>query len=1239
MSPRVPERIQNLGLLWQQRRVRIAVRSLLGVLLGLILLGFFAVPPALRWAVESQGSKALGRQMTVQGVSFNPLTLSARIEGLRILEADGKSEFLSLGLLRANLSAASVWQRGVVLDSLRVEQPAVHVVRLDDNRFNFSDILERFASQPAPKEEPASEPARFSLNNIELLGGRIEFDDRPAARVHKIEQLNIGVPFVSSLPAKVENFVQPKLEANINGSDFRLLGQVKPFSDHREASLEVVFEAFDITQYLGYVPGKLPVKIERAKLTSDLKLVWAEASASVPASLVVSGKLALNDVLLKDAKGGPLFNLDALGVDIERIEPLTTPLVVRLNRVQIDGPGVDVLRAKNGTLNLLALAGEKTAPASAAQSAGKAAVPAKTKAPQVFVNKLVLSKGSVRWQDDAVPGGYRFTLSPLDIQLDKLDLAGSQPATLQLKAQGEQGLQLAVDARLALKDESYDGHFAVSGVALEPLRPYYAAALDRVLFRGETALEGDFKVTPGKDGSAVSLDKLVLDTRNFSLSELKAKQPLVSVPESHAEGVSVNLASREVKLGRFTSKGAKVSLLRDKDGGINLAQLFQAHSVANENAKEALRDKLVVVAETAVAVAPPTAPELPWRLSLEDALLSGWAVHFDDRSGSAPVALDIADFGLNLKGWSNQPGAQTDVNLSARVNKAGKVAIGGRFGTDPLKGALRLDLRAVDFLAVQPYVDDLYRILVTRGNLSAKGNLSFDLSRTDQPDIRYSGSLAVDDFNSLDRINDTDFMRWKHFAFADIKLQTRPLAFATREIRLEDFYTRLILDAQGRLNVRELAADEEEPITAASSPLAQAASAPLASASAPATKPVAPLPDVKIERIVLVNGNVNYTDRFIKPNYEANLLALNGTLTGLSSDQASVATLDLKAGMDGAAPVTVVGELNPFRQDSFLDIKADVRDVDLTGVSTYAAKFVGYGIDKGKLSMAVQYKIRERQLTAENRVTLDQLTFGKKVDSPDATKLPVLFAVSLLKDRHGVIDIKLPIAGSLDDPQFSIGGIILKVIGNLIGKAATAPFALIGSMFGGGEELAWLDFAPGSAAIAPAGEEKLRNLVKALTDRPALKLEIAGHADPAADASGLKRARLDGKLRSLKAAQLVKRGEAVSQVDELKIDAAEYPALLKSVYEAEKIDGRPRNAVGMLKSLPVEEMERIVLGSYQVSPADLQALATQRAQAVRARLLDQTGVAPERVFLLSSANATEGSEGKPPAPRVEFSLR
>ncbi|MBS1209587.1 MAG: hypothetical protein H6R19_1985, partial [Proteobacteria bacterium] len=1057
-------KLSRVRLLWQRRRVRVVSKTLLAGGLALVVLSYFGIPPLLRWAIERQGSLALGREVTVARVQFNPLILSARIEGLRIAEADGKSEFLSLGALSANLSVSSIWHRGLVLDALCIEQPVVHLVHLEPGRFNFSDILERFAAQP--KAEPAASPARFSLNNIELLDGRIEFDDHPAGRVHKIEQLGIGVPFVSSLPTRTDNFVEPKLEARINGAEFRLQGQMKLFSDHREASLNLGFEPFDVIPYLVYVPGKLPVKIERARLASDLRLVWAEASEKQPASLVLSGKLSLSDVALKDPVGAPLFAVETLGVDIERFEALANPMVVRLNQVQIDSPSLDVSRAKNGQVNLVSLSGlGKPVPKTGNEAS---ALP-----PLVFIDKLLLSKGRVRWHDEAVPGAYNFVLSPLEVELSKLDLGNSKPARLKLTAQGGKGEKFSLDAQLDVKAGRYNGHLATSKIVIETLRPYYAAAFDRAQLRGEGALEGDFKITPGKDGSAVRLDKVVLNVKDFTLGELNAKEPLVRLPISHAEGVSVDLATREVNLGRYTNQGARVMLARDKNGTLNLVSLLQSHSVANERAKEVLQDKLQTVASAAVAVAPPAVPDAAWRLKLESATLTGGSVHFDDRSGSTPVAMNITELGLRVKDWSNQPGVQAKAELQARVNKTGIINIGGQVGTEPLKGALRLDLRKVEFLPVQPYIDDLYRILITRGNLSMRGNLAFDLGKPDKPDIRYAGMLAVEDFNSLDRLNDTDFMRWKRFTLDQVSLQTQPLAFRTHEIRLEDFYTRLILDAQGRLNVRELAANEQhasQPSAAASSPVG--ASLPMASDPLPA-KSSGPQLQVKIDKIAVANGHVNYIDRFVKPNYEANLLALNGSLSGLSSNQDSVATLDLKASMDGSAPVTIAGELNPFRQDSFLDIQAGVRDVDLTGVSTYAAKFVGYGIDKGKLSMAVQYKIRDRTLSAQNRVTLDQLTFGQKVESPSATKLPVLFAVSLLKDRHGVIDINLPISGSLDDPQFSVGGVILRVITNLIGKAATAPFALIGSMFGGGEELSFLDFEPGSALIRASAEEKL----------------------------------------------------------------------------------------------------------------------------------------------------------------------
>jgi hypothetical protein len=309
--------------------------------------------------------------------------------------------------------------------------------------------------------------------------------------------------------------------------------------------------------------------------------------------------------------------------------------------------------------------------------------------------------------------------------------------------------------------------------------------------------------------------------------------------------------------------------------------------------------------------------------------------------------------------------------------------------------------------------------------------------------------------------------------------------------------------------------------------------------------PAEPPPPVRIKRITLQGGNIAYSDRFIKPNYDANLTGMGGRLTGLSSDPNTIAELDLRGKVDNSAPLEIVGRLNPFRQDRALDIRASVKDFELSSVSTYAAKYVGYGIEKGKLSAQLGYKIEDRKLTATNQVFLDQLTFGDKVDSPSALKLPVLLAVSLLKNSRGEIDLDLPVGGSLDDPQFSVGGIVVKVIVNLITKAITSPFALLGSIFGGNaEELAWLDFEPGFARLAGGADDKLKSIAKVMADKPGLKLEIAGRVDPATDRDGLLRAMLLGKVEALKVKDMAKKGESLADDGRVTVSPGEYPALL-----------------------------------------------------------------------------------------------
>jgi flagellar motor protein MotB len=397
---------------------------------------------------------------------------------------------------------------------------------------------------------------------------------------------------------------------------------------------------------------------------------------------------------------------------------------------------------------------------------------------------------------------------------------------------------------------------------------------------------------------------------------------------------------------------------------------------------------------------------------------------------------------------------------------------------------------------------------------------------------------------------------------------------------------------------------------------------------------------IKISKITLDGGRIRFTDNYIKPHYRATLKNFGGTITGLSSEGNTPATLNLHGSVNNA-PLIINGEINPLKGDLFLDLQAEVHGMELAPLSAYTSKYAGYGIEKGQLSFEVAYKVENRELTANNRLILNQLTFGEEAGNPDTERLPVQLAVSLLRDGDGVIDIDLPITGSLDDPEFSVGSVIGKAFVNMLGKAITSPFALLGSMFGGGsEELGWLEFEPGQYAISEASEGKLTTLAEALNNRPSLKLDVIGLGDPETDKEGLAKAGLQRKLRAMKIKNMGDKGKAMQQ-NKVTISSTEYPALLRQVYSNEN-----RLNLGYLlgkkKALSVQEMEMSLLEKTKVTNDNLMALGTLRAVATKEWLVAKGKVPPARVFVLSSKladSASDTSEGKAKFSRVEFAIK
>jgi len=382
---------------------------------------------------------------------------------------------------------------------------------------------------------------------------------------------------------------------------------------------------------------------------------------------------------------------------------------------------------------------------------------------------------------------------------------------------------------------------------------------------------------------------------------------------------------------------------------------------------------------------------------------------------------------------------------------------------------------------------------------------------------------------------------------------------------------------------------------------------------------------IQIAKVTVENGELDFSDESIQPSFATAMQHLNGEITGLSTNNASRAVVTLKGNIDNYAPVSISGDVNFLAASAFSDISMDFSNIDLTTFNPYSGKFAGYNIVKGKLATKLHYSIVDRKLDAQHHIVVDQLEFGKATESKDAVSLPIKLAVALLKDRNGVIELDLPVSGSLDDPEFHAGSIVWKAFKNLLVKIVSSPFAALGSLFGSSDEMSFVDFAPGSAVLTDAEKAKLDKLSHALIERPQLKLDIPLATVTDADAQALSRAALDQAM----AKQL---RDATSATPQQKLDA------LIAVYK-DKTGNLPEfSAVTDKKAdvtaLRIAALEKQLPPLFVVSTDDRNDLATERAEVVEAAILGNTELTADRIFKV----ATEYSV-KSPAGVVRMELK
>ena len=339
------------------------------------------------------------------------------------------------------------------------------------------------------------------------------------------------------------------------------------------------------------------------------------------------------------------------------------------------------------------------------------------------------------------------------------------------------------------------------------------------------------------------------------------------------------------------------------------------------------------------------------------------------------------------------------------------------------------------------------------------------------------------------------------------------------------------------------------------------------------------------------------------------LVDIGGRVSGLSSEPGKMADLDLKAKINNFAPAEITGKLNPLAKPIYVDIGMRLDNMDLPPTSPYSTKYIGYSIVSGQLSLNLKYLVANDKLTATNDIKIDQFNLSDQLENPKAkaAKYPVKLAIAIMKDRNGLIDLDIPVSGDLKNPKFALGEVIWTAVKHILDRIVTAPFALIGKLFGGGPELGYVEFDYGRADFGANDVKKLSTLSKVLFERPKLKLEMTGRIDPANDPEGLRRVMFLRELKEQKYEDLSKK-ERPADVDDVVIKPEEYNKYLKKAYKAAKFP-KPKGFLGIEKSLPPPEMEKLMLTNIVITQADLRQLSIQRADKVRDYLLTNGKVA------------------------------
>ena len=1142
------------------------------------------------------------------------VTVSGNVSLKKVaLDDEKKNPLFRLPLLEIGIAPSEPLKKVLHLAKISIQSPELNVQRNPKGALNIESLLpEEKGAKPPPASEKKEDQTALSIDvdEVELTGGKVSFSDLSRKKPFKtiLDPIELKVDHFSNRKEKKTAYalsIASEAKENI-----KLEGELSVEPLWAEGGLEI--KSVPLKKYSPYYQDQILFNLEEGRLDFSTRYKYVKGEKEPEISLSGLSVLLRSLRLKRQEETEDFLKIPFLSIKDTLIDVSQKKITV--GSFSTEKGGVILNRFKNGELDLSTL----LRPSPPKEEPVKKDQQKEEEKPWVVtLRKMTVDQYTVRMADQNPSQPTILTLEKIALRGENISTAKNAFGKLALSFLLDQTGTISTRNTISIDPLKIEGSIEVKRLILNKYAPYYQ---DSILFnieQGDLDLFTNYQYSKTEKDTVTRLSGLSFALKTMRLKKRNEPEEFLNIPLLTVQNTGMDLNQKELSIGSLSTQGGALLVRRLKDGTLNLQTLFPEPAKSEKKPEEGkpVQEKSATV-------------EKPWVVKLGKVTVDDYRIKHEDQGPAEPVTLTIDDLRIRADNLSTAENQKGNAALSLRLNQKGTLSVEGPVGISPLFANLKTALKEIELKPFEPYFAEKVKITIASGALSTTGNLTVGTSDKKELKTTYDGDILLSNFGSIDRQNAEDILKMETLSLNDLHFDSNPLAVDIKDISLSNFYARILMNQKGALNLQEIFVKEETSKKPAPK---------RKDSSSPPTENGA-AQNIKIGIITLQGGRIDFTDQTVNPEYSTKLTEMGGRISGLSSEESSSGDLELRGKLNDYAPLEITGKINPLKKDLYVDLKVRFKDIDLSPMTPYSGKYAGYTIQKGKLSLDLKYLIDKRKLDSQNVIFLDQFTFGDRVESPQATKLPVKLAIALLKNRNGEIKLDLPVSGSLDDPKFSVWGIVLKIILNLITKAATSPFALLGAAFGGGEELSYIEFDYGMAKITETNLKKIDTLVKALLDRPGLKLDLEGHVDLERDREGLKQYLFQKKLKAQKLNETLKKGQPAVPVDEVQIDPKEYEKYLKLAYKGEKFP-KPKNVLGMAKDIPGPEMEKLMFTYIEVRESDLRSLAAQRAMSVKDAVLKSGKIEAERIFTLEPKSFAPEKKEKLKDSRVDFKLK